>query len=78
MEKLIQEFPATADDGTPHVLYVYQDFLDAGTRGDPSAQVPGLKRIVTDVGLSVNRVDKGKYKVDQTGAVLTSSDANAP
>ena len=78
MEELIQEFTSTAEDGSEHVLYVYQDFRDAGTRSEPSAQVPGLKRIATADGLSVNRLGKGEYEVVQSGVILRSRDSDAP
>ena len=78
MEKLTQKFSARAADGTEYTLCVYQEFIDAGNRGDPNAQAPGQRRLVTDSGLSVNRVAKGKYVVVETGEELNSTDPNAP
>ena len=78
MEELTQEFTATDEDGTEHRLLVYQQFIPAGSFDDPSAVIPGLRRIVTEDGESVNRVRKGEYEIVQTGVRLRSSDPDAP
>jgi hypothetical protein len=78
MEELVQNFALTKDDGTPVTLHVYQDQVPVPTRPDPTATVPGIKRIVTAEGLTVNRRDKGEYEIVQTGEILRSSHPDAP
>ena len=78
MERLMQQFEATDEQGTTRRLMVYQDFVDAATMGNPNVEVPGLKRIVTEDGQNVNRLETGKYQIVQTGEVLTSSAPDAP
>ena len=76
--ELLQDFTALDDDGNEYRLKVYQENVPAGTRDNPSAVIPGLKRIVTDDGESVNRVRKGVYKIVASGTVVRSSDPGAP
>ena len=57
---------------------MYQNYVSVATRANPSAVTPGLKRIVTDDGHSVRRLKKGEYQVVATGAILRSSDPDAP
>ena len=78
MEELTQEFTATDEEGTEYRLLLYQDFVPAHTFDNPSAVVPGLTRILTEDGESVNRVKKGEYEIVQTGVRLRSSDPDAP
>jgi hypothetical protein len=78
MERLVQEFEAREENGTIHRLRVYQKLVDAGTQANPHAVVPGLKRIVTEKGETVNRLQKGKYQVVLTGILLYSDSPEAP
>jgi hypothetical protein len=71
-------FDAVDDAGNRCPLHVYADFIDAGTRSNPKAQLEGLKQIRTGSGGAVNRLDKGRYKVLLTGQVLSSDDPRAP
>lgn len=78
MEEKHQEFMAVDEAGAQHRLLVYQDYVPVATRANPSAVAPGMKRIVTENGESVNRVKKGEYQVVGSGAILRSSDPGAP
>ena len=78
MEKLVHEFTAIDDEGKEYKLLVYQEFISVATRKNPSGLVPGLKRIVTEFGDSVNRQNKGEYVITQSGTVLRSSHPDAP
>ena len=78
METLTQQFTAVDDAGNEYRLLVYQKQIPAPTRNDPAAVIPGLKRIVTENGEHINRVNKGEYKIVVTGLVLCSSDPDAP
>lgn len=78
MQERAHEFMAVDNTGTEHRLLVYQEYVSTATRANPSAVAPGLKRIVTEDGQSVNCIKKGQYKVVATGAILRSSDPSAP
>lgn len=78
METPIQTFEASDDEGTTHTLHVYQEHVPTGTRANPNATDPGMKRILTANGLSVNRRGKGEYEIVQTGQLLRSSVPDAP
>lgn len=78
METLIQTFEASDAQGTTHTLRVYQEYVTAGTRANPSTTGPGMKHIVTADGLAVNRRKKGEYEITATGQILRSSAPDAP
>lgn len=78
MEEPHQKFTAFDEDGKEYRLRSYQGYASAATRANPSAVAPGLKRIVTEDGESVNRVKKGEYEIVATGVILFTSDPDAP
>src|SRR5262245_45085028 len=55
-------FVAKDANGNRQTIYIYTDFVDAGTRGDPHAVIAGIKSLKTASGQSVNRNDQGKYQ----------------
>jgi hypothetical protein len=79
VENLVQEFEAREEDGTVHILRVYQKIIDVRTRGNPQAVARGgQKRIVTANGESVTRLKRGRYKVVLTETLLQSDSPDAP
>jgi hypothetical protein len=78
MEEASYQFTAVDDAGIPYRLVVYEERVSVATRADPSAVAPGLKRIVTEDGQSVNGLKKGEYQIVTTGVILRSSDPDAP
>lgn len=77
MEEHTGRFTAYTEDGETVELDIYTDFIAAPTRRDPNGIVPGTKRIVGPDG-SVDRIEQGRYKVVQTGVILTSNGPEAP
>ncbi len=61
-EKLIAEFPAKYEDGTPVMIEAYQTIIDVSTRGNPQATTGGLKRLQTDNGDALNYISPGVYE----------------
>lgn len=59
-------------------LTIFQEYLDAGTRGDPHAERKGRTRIMTMDGRHVDKVATRKYRVMGTTDVLTTDDFGAP
>ena len=71
-------FKAFDQHGIIHTIHIFTEIIDAGHMGDPEAEIEGLKKLQTDDGVLVNYLEKGKYKIAQTGQVLCSDDQNAP
>jgi hypothetical protein len=65
-------FPARDGQGKTRSLDVFVE--DAGTRGNPKAEVERLRILRTREGQHVNRLDKGRYQIVETGEILTSDD----
>jgi putative component of toxin-antitoxin plasmid stabilization module len=78
MLKMTGSFSATGDDGRQYEVYIYTNFIKAGTFGDPNAVVEGLKELRTSDGMAINRLQQGEYEIVQTGVVLRSSSPDAP
>jgi len=76
----IGEFIAQDSAGKSYTILVFQDIVDAGTRGDPHAELRGVRSLKTAAGERVNYVEKGKYRVFSGWQEIevTSSDPNAP
>lgn len=71
-------FTAIGEDGRTVQLDVWQRYADATTMGDRhAAPEPTTKALKLRDGTSVNRIEKGKYKVFDTDEILTSDDPNA-
>ena len=67
-------FEAFNVEGVTRLIYVYADILDASSHGNPNAEIEGIRSLRTRNGQHVNRLDKGKYQVVETGEMLTSDD----
>ena len=78
MKKRSGSFSATGNDGRQYRVYIYTDFIDAGSFEDPNAVVEGLKELRTSDGMPINRRQQGEYEIVQTGVVLRSSSPEAP
>ncbi len=77
-EELTGSFLAEGGDGRQHLVNVYADVVDVGTRADPAATGPGEKRFRTSGGQTVTRLEKGLYQVVETGVLLRSNSPDAP
>jgi hypothetical protein len=79
MEEYKGSFPAVREDnGQTVTLHVYQTVVDAGTRRSPGATVRGQRSIRTDDGATVNRLEKGRYEIAESGLLLRSDAEDAP
>lgn len=77
MTKLTATFEAVGTDGQAYTILEWTNLIPAGTMTDPHAVIEGLKTLRTTNGLSVNRLDKGKYQIVQTGISLHSDSPDA-
>ncbi len=69
MENIVDRFIAVDENGNEYELSVYQKIVEARTRGG-THRMPGMKRISTSDGLSVNRIDDDTYKIVLTDQIL--------
>lgn len=70
-------FLAEDADGRKERLDVFVDIHDAASIDDPTSEIQGLKQIKTSSGEPVNRLERGKYQIVQSGQILTSRDPEA-
>ncbi len=61
------------DDNRNYTIHVYTNFMDAGTHGDLTTEIDGLKELWTVEGNSVNLIKQGVYQILATGVILRSS-----
>lgn len=73
---LKQQFAARGDDGNSYDIHVYGHRINTSTLAGPSS-IEGLPELRTSDGFSVNRLDRGRYTIVQTGVMLESNDPNA-
>lgn len=78
MKRNTGKFTAYGDDGQDYTIYIYTNFIDAGTLSNPRDEMEGLKELRTSDGKAVNWLSKGEYKIVVTDVILRSSDPNAP
>ena len=71
-------FVAVDNEGNEYTIHVYTKILDASTMGNLGAEKEGEEILITDEGLSVNRLKKGEYQIVQTGEIIYSDDPDAP
>ena len=69
-EQLINEFDTRAPDGRTVRLFEYEEIVPAGNMKNPNATIPGLKRLETEDGQSVNFVDDRTFTLVATGETL--------
>jgi hypothetical protein len=66
-------FRAEDAAGNSYLISVFSTYDDAGT-----SLLAGRDELCTSSGLSVTRLQKGKYKIDETGVLLSTDAAAAP
>ncbi len=64
-------FTALYEDGREYTLHEYREVIDIANKNDPNAKLEGRWDYRTD-GLSVDNLGNGKYKIVETGKILTS------
>ncbi len=68
--QLTGEFVALDDNGRPHTVIEYTDFIYTGTLVDPNTRTPGLKSYKLTDGDHCNVSDDGTLQVLRTGIKL--------
>jgi hypothetical protein len=74
MKKRMGEITTNSEDGKEVQLIIYQNFKETTNKdsGGIREYIPGEKEIITSAGQRVNRIEKGKYQIIETGEYLIS------
>ena len=78
MIRKIGQFIATDEKGRRYTILIYTNIINAGTFENPSMEVEGMNELKTFEGMAVNRLEKGKYQIVQTGIIVQSDSPDAP
>lgn len=79
MKKLIKEFSAYSEKGEKFNIIVYKNFIDTSDKDSfhLGESLPGIMEFWTSYGQIVNRIEKGRYQIVDSGIYLISDDPNA-
>ena len=78
MRRKMGQFFATDENGRRYTILIYMDITKGGTVENPIGEVEGTTELRTFEGMAVNRLEKGKYQILQTGIVVHSDSPGAP
>jgi hypothetical protein len=78
MRRKIGQFIATDENGRRYTILIFTNVVKAGTLENPSMEVEEMEELKTFEGMAVNRLEKGKYQIAQTGIIIQSDSPNAP
>ncbi len=75
---MAKSFWAFGEDGRRVAIFIYTRSADVTTRDSSAREIVDSAGVYkTDGGLTVNRLDRGKYQIVQTGEMLRSDDLKA-
>jgi hypothetical protein len=74
--KRVGSFVGVYDGGGAVTVHIIQEFIVVNSRGGET-RLPGMKSLVTEDGVRVNRESQGVYETSY-GLKITSDDPNAP
>jgi hypothetical protein len=78
MRRKIGQFIATDENGRRYTILIFTNVVKAGTLENPSMEGEGMEELKTFEGMAVNRLEKGKYQIAQTGIIVQSDLPDAP
>jgi len=78
MRRKIGQFIATDENGRRYTILIFTNVIKAGTLENPSMEEEGETELRTFEGMAVNRLEKGKYQIAQTGIIVQSDSPDAP
>jgi hypothetical protein len=78
MRRKIGQFIATDEKGRRYTILIFTNVTKAGTLENPSMEVEGMEELKTFEGMAVNRLEKGRYQIVQTGIIIQSDSPDAP
>ena len=78
MRRKVGQFIATDENGRRYTILIYTNIIKAGKVENPSGGIEGETELRTFEGMAVNRLEKGKYQIAQTGIIVQSDSPDAP
>ena len=78
MKRKIGQFIATDENGRRYTILIFTNFIKAGTFENPSMEGEGIKELKTFEGMAVNRLEKDKYQIVQSGIIVQSDSPDVP
>jgi hypothetical protein len=78
MRRKIGQFIATDEKGRRYTILIFTNVTRAGTLENPSGEAEGMEELKTFEGMAVNRLEKGRYQIVQTGIIIQSDSPDAP
>ena len=71
MRRKTSQFIATDENGRRYTILIFTNVIKAGTLENPSMEeVEGMEELKTFEGMALNRLEKGKYQIAQTGIIV--------
>ena len=70
MEKIINTYEASTNDGARVTVYEVQDMENAGTMANPNQKGPGMKRMQLSDGRQLTMVGDREFKIAGTDEVF--------
>ena len=78
MRRKIGQFIAIDENGRRYTILIFTNVIKAGTLENPNMEEEGETELRTFEGMAVNRLEKGKYQIAQTGIIIQSDSPDAP
>jgi hypothetical protein len=78
MKRKTGQFITRDENGRRYTILIYTNVIKAGAVENPSDGVEGMTELKTFEGMAVNRLEKGKYQIVQTGIIIQSGSPDAP
>ncbi len=78
MKRKTGQFIAEDEKGRRYTIVIYTNITKAGPVENPGEGVEETTELKTFEGMAVNRLEKGRYQIIQTGTVVQSGSPDAP
>ena len=75
MEEIVAQHLVEDEHGNQYRILEIQEYVDASSL-DSRAKIPGMKRLETDSGLSVNLVDENTFEIVTRSPDCSKSEVN--
>ena len=79
MKRKIKEFTAYSENGEEVTIIVYKNFIDTTSKDnfELGESLPGIMELWTADNQIVNRIERGRYQIVDSGLYLISDDPGA-
>jgi hypothetical protein len=77
MKRQTGTFVARDDFDQEYTIYIFTNYTHSRSYGHPDELIEGLEELQLADGAPVNPIERGRYQVVKTGAILRSDAPNA-